>query len=210
MLIEPSEVVSLLKAHNITAKGVLHVGAHLCEEKNFYNQYLNLEDNKIVWVDANETLVQINKSNGIPHCYAAVLDETERDVVFKITNNGQSSSILEFGTHKDSYPWIYVSEERQVRTQTLSNFFKNTNLDPKNYNVWNFDIQGSELHVFRGSPELLQYADVIYTEVNTADVYKGCGQLQDLDMFLNQHGLERIMTNMTDMSWGDAIYVRKN
>jgi FkbM family methyltransferase len=208
MLIDPKDVVSLLTKHNITARGILHVGAHLCEEKAFYNQHLGLDDEKQIWVDANEDLVKINKNNGIPHCYTAVLDETERNVVFKITNNGQSSSILDFGTHKASYPHIYVTQERNVRTQTLSNFFKNTNLDPKNYNFWNFDIQGSELHVFRGSPELLQYADVIYTEVNTADVYKGCGQLQDLDTLLLEHGLKRVMIHMTGQNWGDAIYVR--
>jgi len=49
---------------------------------------------------------------------------------------------------------------------------------------------------------------VIYTEVNTADVYKGCGQLQDLDSFLGDHGLKRVMTRMTDQNWGDAIYIR--
>jgi len=208
MLIEPKDVINILMAHNIYIKGVLHVGAHKCEEKPFYNNILKVTDEKIIWIDANEDLVKANKNNGILHCYTAVLDSTEHDILFKITNNGESSSILDFGTHANSYPHIYVIEERPLKTQKLSTFFKNTNLDPKNFNFWNFDIQGSELNVFYGSPELLEYADVIYTEVNTADVYKNCGKLEDLDIFLGTHGLRRVLTNITDASWGDAIYIR--
>jgi hypothetical protein len=128
--------------------------------------------------------------------------------VFKITNNGQSSSLLELGTHSESYPQILVVEERKVRTETLLHLFDRIQKDPKKYNVWNFDIQGSEFSVFKGSPYLLQYADAIYTEINTGDVYKGCGQVDKLDELLGLYGLQRVMTHLTTESWGDAIYVR--
>jgi len=208
MLIDGNTINHYLNKYNIKIHGILHVGAHKCEEKDLYNTTLNVNDRDIIWVDANAKLVEYNKNRGIVHCYNAVLDETERETSFHITNNGQSSSLLEFGTHSNSYPWCVVTEEIQVKTQTLSQFYQNNNIDPVKYNFWNFDIQGSELHVFRGSKELLKNADVIYTEVNTADVYKGCGQLPELDCLLKEYGLTRVETKLTDQQWGDAIYLR--
>jgi FkbM family methyltransferase len=210
MLIDPVRISTLLQEYNISIKGILHVGAHECEEKQTYNSVWNVKDETILWIDANSDLVEKNKRNGILNCYTAVLDETEHDAVFHITNNGQSSSLLEFGTHATSYSWCVVTENRTVRTQTLNQFFQKNSLNPANYNVWNFDIQGVELQVMRGSKELLQHADLIYSEVNTDDVYKGCGKLNEVDLLLAEHGFKRVILEMTDKQWGDAVYIRVN
>lgn len=208
MLIDAQQVKQIMDSYGIKIKGILHVGAHECEERSAYNSVWGVKDENIVWVDGNEQLVAKMTSQGVPNCYHALLDETEGDVTFKITNNGQSSSILDFGTHQESYPWCVVTERRQAKTQRLDQFFERTKLDPARYNIWNFDIQGSEYHVFRGAEHLLQYADVIYTEVNTQDVYKGCGKMSQIDTLLEEYGLKRVMERMTDAHWGDAIYVR--
>lgn len=208
MLITGDKVKEFLKKYNISINGILHVGAHECEEKGLYNNDLSVNDSDIIWVDANPKLTQNNINRGIPNCYTAVLDETEKTTMFNVTNNGQSSSLLEFGTHAVSYPWCVVTEKFEVTTQKLSTFFESNNLDPKKYNFWNFDIQGSEYHVFRGSKELLQYVDCIYSEVNTADVYKGCGQMHEIDVLLKEYGLVRVDTHMTNEHWGDALYIR--
>lgn len=209
MLIDANTLKNILEKCSIHIKGILHVGAHECEEKYDYNNILNILDDNIIWVDANKTLTDNNIRRGILNCYTAALDETEKTITFNITNNGQSSSLLELGTHKVMYPGIYVTEKRIVHTQTLEQFFERNVLDITKYNLWNFDIQGSEYAVFKGSEHLLQYADVIYTEVNTANVYEGCGQIEQLDSLLLKHGLRRIATCMYgDQNWGDAIYVR--
>ena len=85
-------------------RGILHVGAHECEEKELYNNEFNVKDDDIIWIDANSNLIKYNKLRGIPNCYTCVLDEFERDTKFNITNNNQSSNLLEFGTHSESYP----------------------------------------------------------------------------------------------------------
>ena len=208
MLINPQAVLAALQAYNVSIKGILHVGAHECEEKGTYNTIWNVSDDKILWLDANSELTEANTRRGIPNCYTAVLDETERTTSFKITNNGQSSSLLDFGSHQSSYPQIIVTKTIEVTTQTLEQFFTRNTLDATHYNLWNFDIQGSELAVFRGSKEYLTYADAIYTEINTGEVYKGCGLLKDLDVLLSEYGLQRVLTHMTDANWGDALYVR--
>jgi FkbM family methyltransferase len=208
MLIDGKTVKYYLDKYNIKINSILHVGAHECEEMELYNNDLGVDQKDIIWVDANPKLIEQNKLRGIPNCFNAVLDETERMTTFNITNNGQSSSLLEFGTHSKTYPWCVVTEVVQVQTQTLSNFYKQNNIESKKYNFWNFDIQGSELHVFRGSKELLQDVDCIYAEVNTADVYKGCGQLDEMDVLLKEYGLVRVETRITEANWGDALYIR--
>jgi len=210
MYISGELIKSMLEKYNIKIKGILHVGAHKCEEKNMYNTILNVDDSDIVWVDANPKLIEENKNNGIPNCYCAALDEKEQNTTFKITNNGQSSSLLDFGTHATSHRDIVVTDIIDVKTQSLNTFFESNNLDVTKYNIWNFDIQGSELHVFRGSKNLLKYADCIYTEVNTGEVYKGCGLLNEIDLLLEGHGFIRIQTYLTGENWGDALYIRTN
>lgn len=207
MLIDSNTVKNILNQYDISINGILHVGAHECEEKNVYNNW-GIEDKDIVWVDANSKLIEQNKAIGIPNCYTSVLDEVERNTTFNITNNGQSSSLLDFGTHSNSYPSIVINQIINVKTETLNQFFIKNKLDYKKYNFWNFDIQGVELQVFRGSKELLQYVDCIYVEVNTGEVYKGCGLMDDMDILLKTYGLVRVMTNMTSANWGDAIYIR--
>jgi hypothetical protein len=209
MLIDIHKVKTLLQNHNIQIKGILHVGAHECEEKQAYNIILNVADKDIIWIDANDLLTQNNIKRGIPNCYTAVLDESAHQATFYLTNNGQSSSLLELGLHKKYHPQVNVIGSYSVTTETLTNFFLRTGLSSEKYNIWNFDIQGSELSVFKGSPELLQTVDLIYTEINSAEIYKNCGQLAEMDSFLYMHGFIRVLTEMTPYQWGDAIYIKK-
>ena len=213
MLIEFSIVYRYLVDLGKPPRGVLHLGAHECEEKEVYNQH-GIPDTKIVWVDGNEHLVERMKARGVPNLYHALVDETERDVNFYITNNGQSSSILEMGTHKDLYTNITVVETRQQRTTTLEKLVEDNKIDMSNLNFWNFDIQGAELLALKGATQLLKYADALYLEVNTEEVYKNCAKLHELDSFLASHGFQRVAISMyknlnpTDDGWGDALWVR--
>jgi len=216
MLISTEELIKLISDNKINIKGIMHIGAHLCEEKCLYNQKLHVNDSNIIWVDAIEEITNINKQKGIPNCYTAVLDETEKDAIFKITTNPsgdnlnlQSSSLLDFGTHATDHPDVIVAATRNVRTQSLQQFVDRNSIDLSKFNFWNVDIQGSELHVLRGSRNLLKYADCIYTEVNSKEVYKGCGQIGELDALLAEEGFVRVFTNIfNDWGWGDALYVR--
>jgi hypothetical protein len=78
----------------------------------------------------------------------------------------------------------------------------------EDYNFWNLDIQGSELHVLRGSQELLINCDAIYTEVNKDNVYKECGLVTELDDLLAKYGFTRVETIWTSSQWGDALYLK--
>jgi FkbM family methyltransferase len=139
---------------------------------------------------------------------AVVSDEDGATVEFKRTNNGQSSSILEFGTHAQHYTWCVVTDSITMKTTTIDTFMAKNNLNPENYDMWNFDIRGAELKALKGAENALKHAKVLYLEVNTEEVYKGCAQLSEIDAFLGERGFKRVITKMTQQGWGDAMYVR--
>lgn len=207
MLIQGTVVSDLLNKYGITVKGVLHLGAHECEERAFYNNILHIADDRIIWVDGNRNKVEEMTARGFS-IYEAVLDETERDVEFNITDNTQASSILRLNHEAGFYNNIHVVNTIKCRTERLSTFFKRINKTVEEHDFWNLDIQGSELFVLRGSKELLSRCNAIYTEVNKKMVYKNCGLITELDDLLKDYGFVRVHTEWTDMEWGDALYLK--
>lgn len=206
MLIPYRNVVQLLAAKGIVVKGILHIGAHECEELPDYLR-CGVAVNEIDWVEANPALVARMAARGVSVHNAAVSD-VEADLPFHITNNGQSSSLLAFGTHEASYPWCKVVETITVHTKRLDSLITEKSIPVERRNFWNLDIQGAELSALRSAGDNINFADAIYAEVNTQEVYRGCGQLPELDAFLESKGFKREAIRMTDAGWGDALYVR--
>jgi len=208
MLIPFIDCCFILEKYGKLPKGILHIGAHECEELVDYEK-CGIYAQNVYWVDAIEEKILEMKKKDIPNVYCAALDIEEKIVKFNITNNGQSSSLLELGTHKNSYPHIYVSEVRTVKTQTGREFIEKNKIPIKECNFWNLDIQGKELDVLKSMGEYINFADAIYSEVNTQEVYKGGCLLRDLDIFLQSKGFIRVNISMTGAGWGDALYVRE-
>lgn len=198
----------LVKQYNIKVSGILHIGAHECEE---LNDYLNGGVKDIYWVDGQENLVHKMKSKGIANIYHALIDEEDnKEVTFNISNNGQSSSILEFGTHSIHHPQVhYVSSHKQTTTR-LDTFIDKHNIPIERLNFLNLDIQGVELRALKSMEKYLKHIDYIYTEVNTEEVYKGCDSITSIDAYLKQFGFEkRDYRIYKQYGWGDAFYIKQ-
>lgn len=209
MLIPFSKLKQILDSLNIKINGILHLGAHDCEELQYYLAD-GIYPNQVIWIDAmNEKVIQA-KERGIPNVYNAVISDTEEELLFKITNNGQSSSILDLATHLEHYPTINVIEERRVTTTTLKHFFEANKINPASYNFWNFDIQGAELKALKSAGDILHVADALYLEVNVQQLYKDCALLDELDNFLREKGFQRVLTELTGAGWGDAFYLKSS
>ena len=196
----------LIQKYNVNIKGILHVGAHECEEIADYERYVSR--NKILWVEAMPDKVEISKSK-YPNLLIenAVVSDIEETVKFNVSNNGQSSSILEFGLHSTFHPHVHYVTSFQAQTQLLKNIICKYDIE---YNFLNFDIQGAELKALKGMEEYLNKVDYIYTEVNCDYVYKGCAIVDEIDEYLKQFGLYRVETQWCqNFRWGDAFYIRK-
>lgn len=208
MLITAEQVTEILKCFDIPITGVLHVGAHDCEEMGFYKM-LGLTPNDVVWIDALPSKVSSAKDRGIPNIYHAVVTDKDDDVVkFNITNNYQSSSVLDLGSHSQHHPEVVVTNTLEQKTTTLSTFFKTNAIDPSKLNFWNLDIQGAELLALKGGEDALKHVRALYLEVNTEEVYRGCGLIGDIDKFLAGHGFKQHSNVITPWGWGDALYLK--
>jgi FkbM family methyltransferase len=193
-------------------KGVIHIGAHEAEE---LSGYCNVGISKVLWVEANPLKwdLLIEKISPFPYMVLgkfAAAASSNKLAKFNIANNGQSSSLLEFGSHSSSYPDIKYIDEVTVNLLTVDDWLDQLGANKVIYNFVNIDIQGYELEALRGMVKQLEFVDYIYTEINTSDVYKNCANAADLDKFLSGFGFSRVATKETDQGWGDALYSRKN
>jgi hypothetical protein len=210
MLISFEEINKILLSKNINISGSFHIGAHDCEELQFYNN-LGLKNEDVVWIDAIPSKVFEAINRGIPNVYNAVItDKDDEEIIFNVSNNVQSSSILEFETHSQEHPSVVYVDKIYQKSITVDTFFERNNIDASKYNFWNFDIQGAELLALKGSIQSIKYAKALYLEVNEKELYKNCGLISEIDMFLSEYNFKRVLTNMTSHGWGDALYVLDN
>jgi hypothetical protein len=207
MLITFEQINEFLLSKNININGSFHIGAHDCEELTFYNK-LGLKNEDVVWIDAIPIKVEQAKNRGIPNVYNAVItDKDDEDIIFNVSNNIQSSSVLEFGTHSHEHPHVVYVDKLHQKSITIDSFFERNNIDASKYDFWNFDIQGAELMALNGASQSLKYAKALYLEVNEKELYKNCALIDELDAFLSTYNFKRVLTNMTVHGWGDALYI---
>jgi FkbM family methyltransferase len=191
--------------------GIIHIGAHLMEERD---SYVRNNIDHILWIEANPDLcsdiqskIEINNNEKI---LCATISDVDNDIVnFYITNNGQSSSILELDIHNKYYPHIYIEKTIPLQTKRMDTLIKEHNINISNYNFLNIDIQGAELLALKGFGNLLHNISYIYSEINTNTLYKNCALLTQIDNYLKSFNFDRVETSMTNFEWGDALYIRK-
>jgi len=201
-------IAGCLHAHNIKIEGILHVGAHECEELDGYINY-GLTQNDIIWIDALQEKVDSMNKLGIINIYCNAISNICETTTFNIANNYMSSSLLKFGTHSNYFPEIIYTEERTIQTITLEKFFEINNLNNAKYNFWNLDIQGTELNALIGGAKLLHYVDAIYLEVNVEELYKNCATLNVIESFLKTHGFINVAMYINNEQYGDALFIKK-
>ena len=184
MLIEP---IVLRDKFGVNPKGILHVGAHLGEEYELYRSALWFC--KIIWVEGQKNLADTLKASLPPG------------------NNSQSSSLLDFGTHRNIYPDIHVTEITQVKTKRLDSLINPDDI----IDLLVLDIQGVELKAIIGLGKHLNRVNYIYSEVNKKEVYKHCSKVSEMDKYLGKYNFKRCATFWVEgAGWGDALYIKSN
>jgi FkbM family methyltransferase len=192
-------------------KGIIHIGAHLMEERS---DYLSHGLNNIIWVEANPKIYSniefINHENSNERVFNYAISNVDDVVVkFNITNNGQSSSLLELDKHKIHHPHIHVSEIISVSSKRMKSLILENDININDYDFLNIDIQGAELLALKGFGDLLNGIKYIYTEINTNTLYKDCALVSEIDEYLASYGFKRVETSITNFEWGDALYIKE-
>jgi FkbM family methyltransferase len=199
-------IVHLKKYWLLDPRGTLHVGAHLGEEMSEYHKY---GFDPVIWVEAQPDLAtELASKVKSPSIVlqAVAWSKDGEELQFKVTNNGQSSSVFEFGTHTEFYPEVAVESVQTMSSARLDSILP-SDLKP---NFLNLDIQGAEYEALVGLGDLIQSFDYVYSEVNRAQVYAGIKQVAEIDGYLNSFGFIRVATYWTGAAWGDALYLRKS
>lgn len=205
MLIPFSEIYT---KYSMNISGILHLGAHVLQEKSAYN---SAGIDNIIWIEGNPDVYdRIIRENQTSTIYNIVLSEfDDEEVTFNITNNEESSSILELDKHAVFYPNIQYIKQYSCKTQSLRTIIQEKQIDMNNFNFINLDLQGIELRVLRGMGEYINHIDYIYTEVNTSHLYKACDLVTEMDDYLAKFNFERVETILTREEWGDSLYIKK-
>ena len=118
-------------------RGIIHVGAHHGQEKEFYQK---IGVNNIIWFEANDDNKEILQKNvGSDTIFFYALGQENKMVNFNIANNGVSSSILNLGLHKKYHPEVNFINNRMVEMKTLLNVVNENEIDITKYNFLNLD-----------------------------------------------------------------------
>lgn len=198
----------LFPKYNIKPRGVIHIGANIGEEASVYNE---LGIKKQIWIEANpeifSKLIQNVAGNTEATCFCLAAGDEFKTAQFHISSNaGQSSSVLELGTHKDVHPDVTYVKTINVPMVRLESIL---NGGLSEYNFLNIDLQGFELNCIMGMGDLIKQIDWAYLEVNKAELYKGCALVEQVDEYLSVFGFKRVETKWAgNTNWGDALYVK--
>jgi FkbM family methyltransferase len=198
----------LIRQHNITPRGIIQLGAHRFQEKEIFT---GLGVFNFVLVEPQRQAFEIMKerAKGLNAlCFNVAVSDKRGFFTMNCdnVNQGQSSSLLKPKDHLIIYPGIEFPRTETVEVELLENL----PFDWDKYNVLVMDLQGNELNAMKGSGNLLNYIDAIYTEVNFREMYQDGCLMEELDEFLDKFKFKRVATgpDFNNQGWSDAFYVK--
>jgi len=209
MLIPFNEI---LTKYNLKPKGVIHVGAW---DGGEFDDYKAAGVRNVVFFEAQKhimsTILGRIKNHNNAKAFNYCLSDVNGKVQFNVTSNGQSSSFLKLGVHKDLYPGITVTETIEMDAYTMKYVFDKEDLNKYDYDFVNMDVQGAELMVIKGMGDILhERIKAFYLEVNKVETYEGNGLVTEIDEYLGRFGFTRVLTgDWRGDAWTDALYLRQ-
>jgi FkbM family methyltransferase len=210
------EILELNKVNPI--KKILHLGAHLGNEIEFYQQ---LNPEVIYWFEANPELItdlekNISKYPNIKQKVFnyAVSSETKKinfNLIYSndMTNTG-CSSILELKEHSKQYPHIKKIKTVEVDSVKIDEFLSSNNLITE-FDYINMDIQGSEYDVLSTSELLFSKnlkLQIFQLETCQIEMYEGQKLESDIVEFMSSKGYEKKHYHAWAHNWGDCLFVK--
>ena len=199
-------------------KNILHLGAHLGGEVDFYS---TLNPEKIYWFEANPELIpglkeNLSRYNQIeqqvfPYAVSSENKTMEFNLIYSDdrTNTG-CSSLLELDYHSIQYPHIKKVNTIQVEAVKIDDFLSKSNLE-KSFEFISMDIQGSEFDVLSTSDILFNDNipfQIVLLEAAEVEMYKGMKLESELTTFMESKGFRKYYFHRMDANWGDMLYVK--
>lgn len=200
--------IGLWGRYSIAPKGILHIGGNRGEEAPVY---LELGITKQIWIEANpeifEQLKQTLSNNPDALAYNFAIGDIDNvPTILHVANNaGQSSSILQLGTHKSQHPDVHYIKDIPVMMRRIDCLIPEDVI--REYDFLSIDIQGFEGQALIGMGDYLKYFKWVYLEVNKGQVYEGCWEVDQIIGYMAKFGFSPKETKWIG-NWGDCFMSR--
>lgn len=200
----------LFAKYGIRTSDVLHLGASTGQEAEAYHRN---GVKRVIWVEAVPSVFEKLRKHVARYSdialEACLSDVDDGIVMFHVaSNDGQSSSLLEFGTHSVEHPSVTYIDDIQLTTSRSDTLLQKFGIVLGEGCFLNVDLQGAELLALKGMGRLLEKFRWAYIEVNEKELYVGCPLVNEIDDYLATFGFKGKETKMTDFGWGDKFYER--
>lgn len=180
---------------------IVHVGAHLGQEINLYQ---DLNPRRVVWIEGDPDIVPRlketirNHGNGkTQHVVInALVTDRENDTAAlrRFNNEGLSSSIFPPTAllHETFAGIDETGEVHRATTRTLESLLRENGVTPEEVTAVVVDIQGAELLCLRGMGPYLDAVPFLEVEISTLPIYDGAPSFEALDGYLKEQGFRAI------------------
>jgi FkbM family methyltransferase len=200
----------------LVVKSVIHCGAHLAQERYYYE---SIGAEKIVWIEGSPVIFEgltqslnndlVGRKLKAKHVPINALLYSEDGIKIKLhgfSNNGESNSIFRAA---DAFKarWPLISEtgiDDQLVSTTLDTIFQSD--ESGGVDLLVLDLQGAEIEVLRGGLQTLTAAKAVICEVSKLQVYEGGALYTDVVSFMKSAGFIDMHRSHT---CGDLLFVKK-
>jgi len=162
-------------------------GAHRYQERQLFDQLFPHLEQIYLFEPIPELarqLKQIETTDARVRVFPFALSDQNGTQDFFITNNdGESSSLLRLGTHREIFPHVKEVRATRVECRTLDHVIQEAGLLKPDMLL--LDVQGAEHQILSSlSSRLKSYIQVLYVEASLEEVYQGARCLDDLAALL--------------------------
>jgi FkbM family methyltransferase len=202
--------------------GVIHVGAHMGEEVEFY---LRVGFKKIVLIEAHPDCCRKMKEKFKDNPEVSIHNFAIADAKGKIelhlhtsrSGDTEPASILQMKKLKEIVHTLNTKSTIEVDSITLDEFVADAGFSFDEISFMNIDIQGAELIALAGAKRLLKSLGAIICEVALIELYHGGAMEKDIDELLENSGFKKTKAiyhtlydkNSTFPAWGECLFVRE-
>ena len=158
-------------------------GAHRYQERQLFDQLFPHLEQIYLFEPIPELarqLKQIETTDARVRVFPFALSDHNGAQDFFITNNdGESSSLLRLGTHREIFPHVKEVHATRVECRTLDHVIQESGLLKPDMLL--LDVQGAEHQILSSlSSGLKRHIQVLYVEASLEEVYQGARCLDDL------------------------------
>jgi FkbM family methyltransferase len=194
----------------IEASPLIHVGAHLVQERS---EYQDLGFEPVLWFEVQPEIAV--KAQKILETFdfqelrnVGLWSEAGIELdLFVAGHEGSSSSLLEPYLISASHPEVFCELSYCVKTSTLD---LETTKSHVAYKVLVLDVQGAELEVLKGAEQTLRNVHYVFSEISTLELYRNNTRISELCQYLEKNGFLFAASHLNrNTGWGEGLFIKK-